>query len=305
VEALDAVRFVVGAAFLAFAAASDLRMRRVADAVWIALGGIGLALLGGELGLEAAPWYAYVLLLPLAVLFYGVFFGEPMFGEEGFRLRPFRTVAYLAALVTLLAAVAAATDQGNVGPLVPLLVALVLVVVGHSLYYVGLLRGGADAKAFMTVALLVPVYPRLAPTIPLLQYPAALEATLSVGFPFAFVVLLNASLLLLVLPLYFLLRNLVRGDLQAPPCFFGYRVSVDRVPPFAWLMERVEDGEAVLVLFPRRGDDMAMEIERLRRLGRRRVWITPKLPFLVPFAFGFVLAFLVGNLLFALLQPFI
>jgi prepilin signal peptidase PulO-like enzyme (type II secretory pathway) len=67
-------------------------------------------------------------------------------------------------------------------------------------------------------------------------------------------------------------------------------------------MERVDrHGERVAVLFPSRSKDESEEAEKLRAAGATRVWVQPKVPFLVPLLLGFLLALLVGNLMLGFL----
>jgi preflagellin peptidase FlaK len=67
-------------------------------------------------------------------------------------------------------------------------------------------------------------------------------------------------------------------------------------------MEKIrEDGEHVLVLYPKRGPPLTEDLARLRAAGVDRVWVTPQTPFMVPLFGGFILAFVVGNLLIGIL----
>ena len=53
---------------------------------------------------------------------------------------------------------------------IQLLVVPVMIIVGYIFFYTGLLHGGADAKAFMTIAVLVPFSPIVGEILPLIQY---------------------------------------------------------------------------------------------------------------------------------------
>jgi len=125
-----------------------------------------------------------------------------------------------------------------------------------------------------------------------------------VVFPFAFVVLVNSALLFLVVPLAFLARNLAAGDAKVPRALFGYRVPVNGVPKYAWLMDRIEDGKPVHTYFPRRAEDREEQLRLLREHGFEKVWVTPQLPFVTAMLVGFVLAVVVGNPLLALFGAF-
>lgn len=299
---LDFPRTVAGLGFLLVAAAMDLRRRRVNDEVWIALGVVALAIVELDLLLSAGAWSLHLMAAATAILYYGVFFGEEMLTEEGFRFRPARFAAYLAC--PLLIAVAwwgSAGDPASLAAFYRLLTMPTLVVVAHGLYEFGLLRGGADAKAFMALGLLFPgVYPHL-DSLPWLAPSPLVEPVLAVWFPFAFVALVNAAILFAVAPLWFLARNAASGTVRFPHALLGYRAPIDDLPRFAWLMDRVEGGEHVTVLFPRRREDREEQVRLLKERGLRDAWITPQLPFVVAIALGYVLAVVVGNVL---LLPF-
>ncbi len=288
----------MGFAFLAVAAAMDWRSRRVKDEVWIVLGAVGLGLLELELILHEAAPAAHIVSVATAILYFGVFFGEPMWDDDGFHFRPIRLFLYAAVPVLLVFALWGA-GAGTV--VYRLLTMPVMIAVAHAMYYVNLLRGGADAKAVMALALLFPgAYPHVGP-FPILTPSALVEPILAVWFPFAFVVLASSALLLLVLPLALLARNAAEGHAPLPRALFGYRVSIDRVPEFAWLMDRVENGERVTVYFPRQADDREEQLALLRERGVERVWVTPQLPFITAILAGYAIAVFLGN---PLLAPF-
>lgn len=299
-DAFAATRFALGLAFLGVAAASDLRTRRVPDRLWIALGTIGLAVLGGELMLRAAAWPSWSFAGSAALLFAAVFFGEPLMGEEGFRLRPLRILLFLAAAILFFVPLAL-PGLPALGPTdLQLATMPVMLVVYQGFYHLRLLHGGADAKALIALTLLVPAHPSADP-FPLLRADPLLETLVRVLFPFSFVVWVNAALVSLAVPVGLFLFNAVRRDLAWPQMFLGYRAPLGRLPAHAWLMEKITDrGEHVLVLFPRRVDDRSAEVGRLRAAGIERVWVTPKTPFMIPLAVGFALSFLAGNLLLGL-----
>ena len=146
----------------------------------------------------------------------------------------------------------------------------------------------------MALAVLAPFYPRLGP-MPLI---GSLEP-LTVILPFTFVILFNSALVSMLVPLGYAVYNLGKGDTDRK-MFFGYKLQLKKVPDsFVWLMERVEDGEIVTEVFPKKRTkkEIAREIDLLRKAGRRSAWVTPKIPFMVPMLFGYLLAFTCGNLI--------
>lgn len=298
-----ATRLAVGVGFFLTAAAFDVRTRRVRDPIWVLLGSVGLAIAAVELASRAEPLAAWSLLGSGALLFFAVFYGRPLFDEGGFHLRPVRLLAFLVASGLFLAPlgrVATAPVSANPGT-VELLSMPVMVVLYQLFYRVRLLHGGADAKGLIALTLLVPRYPDASP-FPLFALDPRIEPAVQATFPFSLAVWFNAAILTLAVPIALFLVNMVRGDRALPQAFLGYRVRIDSLPRHAWLMERITDrGEHMLVLFPRRETNRAAELERLRAAGIERVWVQPQIPFMVPLLSGFLVAFLLGNVLVGLL----
>ena len=302
-DAFAAARLAVGAGFLAYAAASDVRTRRVHDPVWIALGTIGLVLLLVQVGIDGGGAGLYAVVGPTAILFYAIFYGAPILDEDGVHLRPARLGLFaLAALLVLASAWwAFGPGNGDTTAYLRLLTMPAMVLVYQGFYQVGLLRGGADAKALIALTLLVPLYPDLSP-LPLIQASPAVAGAMQVVFPFSLVVLVDAAVLMLVVPLAYLVVNVARWEFEWPVGFLGTKVPIDALPRHAWLMERIDaHGERYAVLFPSRDKDESGEIAKLRAAGATRVWVETKIPFVLLLFLGFLLAFGVGNLVLGFL----
>ena len=308
VDVFAATRLAAGTACLLFAAVSDLRTRRVTDRLWIAIGSFGLVLLSvqmslvsvsGTLSAKIPPAEGLALVGCSAILFYAIFFGTPLFGEEGFRFRPPRVLAFLAAAALFVFPAASYLGSGRTIPraVLELYAAPAMILVYQGFYMARILHGGADAKGLIALTLLVPAYPDSSP-FPLLAPNPIVQDLLRVAFPFSLVIYVDAAILLLAVPVALFLRNAFRGDFGFPQAFLGYRVPIGRIPSKAWLMERINTrGEHILVLFPKRGGDRSEDLARLRAAGVERVWVTPQIPFMVPLLGGFWLAFFVGNVL--------
>jgi preflagellin peptidase FlaK len=311
VDSFAATRLAAGTACLLFAAVSDLRTRRVTDRLWIAIGSFGLVLFGiqmslvseaGTLSANVPPPEVLALVGCSAILFGAIFFGTPLFGEEGFRLRPVRVLALLAAAALFVFPAASYLSSGRTIPraLVELYPTPAMILVYQGFYMARILHGGADAKGLIALTLLVPMYPDTSP-FPILAPNPLVQDLLRVAFPFSLVIYVDAAILFLAVPLVLFLRNVIRGDFGVQ-AFLGYRVPIDRIPSKAWLMEKINDrGEHILVLFPKRGGDRSEDLDRLRAAGADRVWVTPQVPFMVPLLGGFWLAFIVGNVLLGVL----
>src|SRR5205823_14763466 len=90
-------RLMIGAGFLLVAAVADVRTRRVPDPLWIGLGSIGLVVLAVELFQDQIEVDAWALLGSAGLLFFAIFYGDPLSDEAGFHARPFRLLRFLAA----------------------------------------------------------------------------------------------------------------------------------------------------------------------------------------------------------------
>lgn len=301
-DAFAIARLVLGAGFLAVAAASDVRTRRVRDPLWVALGTIGLVLATVELANAGSGPEGYALVAAAAILFYTIFYGAPILDEDGVHLRPARLLLLaLAALLVLGSAVwVFSLGNGDATAYVHLLTMPAMVLVYQGFYQVGLLRGGADAKGLIALTLLVPLYPDVSP-LPLIQQAPAVQSAMQVVFPFSLVVLVDASILRLVVPLADFVLNVAHRDFGRA-MWRGTRAPIDHLPRHSWLMERVDaKGERYLVLFPSHQRDLSGELEKLRAAGATRVWVERMVPLIVFVFLGFFLAFFVGNVLVGLL----
>jgi len=302
VSDLDLLRLVAGAAFLGAAAVMDLRTRRVKDALWIAMGTLGLALFVADLWLRGVDPVVGLVLLPTAVLLYDPLLGQGFRTEEGWRFPPGPIVAYALAIgATGFAIWDLREDAASFATFLRYLTVPVMMLVYRGMYEAHMFKGGADAKAMIVISALVPQYPSL-PPLPLLAVDPRLQGFLGLLFPFSLVVLLDAALLFAVAPIGFLLYNAARGHLEFPMALLGYKVPLDKVPRYVWFMDQVVKGEHVIVYFPAKSQDRKAILAGLRREGLKEAWVTPQLPFMVALSIGYVLAFLVGNPLIALLQ---
>jgi preflagellin peptidase FlaK len=301
-EGLSLLRFIVGGLFLFYASYSDVRTRRVPNTVWIALGSIGFVILVLDLLQRAeTSWVHYLIFIPAGILFFEVYIDRrPIVDEEGFHFVPLAFLMYgIVVIVLVVQAFLLYQDTDQMNLFYHLLTIPVMIVVAHILYQSRLLKGGADAKALMSLAVLVPFYPDFYGLPIVRMSPLALER-MSVLFPFSLVILMNSVILMVFIPLVFLAINARRGDLEFPQCLFGYKVGLNEFPKFAWLMERVENGEIHIVLLPRKLGDQKKDIQELLDLGEDKVWATPQLPFMVPMLVGLIISFLIGNLVMGL-----
>lgn len=294
-----AVGVVLMVGGFAYAAWSDWREREVTDALWQALG-----IAGFVLGFAAvAPGGA----LPIALwAVVGVFVLQHLFAWDvrlGPRWEEYADIIELVLYIAVVAVVGVAVFRFGLGTqTVPVAVAAVLVSVlfARGLFEAGILFGGADAKALMIAALLVPMFPS-----PLFAQPASIAPVTTV-IPFAVNVLMNSALFSVAVPVILLVRNARAKELHGLSSFIGYSIPVDELPrKFVWLRDptfgssREEEIEVETSEEDRKRREKIAE--DLTRRGVKRVWVTPQVPFLVVMACGIVGALLAGNILFDLL----
>ena len=189
-------------------------------------------------------------------------------------------------------------------------VTLVLVVIDVA-WRLRLLHGGADAKALMWVAMLLPTWGTLTWIQPGDAVVLALPPALSI--------LLWGGLAFLLIPPWNMVRNFVRGDLKQAAdfrhAFHAERMPLDEVTDaHVWMLSTVEVGldgsERVVhrVRAPRKTPtDEAVEeaIAALAALDVEQVWVTRKVPLLVVLWPACVLALLLGDVAGLLFAPLV
>lgn len=198
----------------------------------------------------------------------------------------------LAGAGLVLLAVEAALDWPGLLARWPYLAAApALMLLVYLLWWLGLIAGGADAKALMAIALLLPFPIALADSVP----------PWSSQLPGSFGVLGNSLILFLAVPLGFLVWNVAHGDVRLPHAALGVkRRAADVRRGHAWPMEVVDEhGARRTRFFASRMSEEEIEatFERVQALGDERVWVSPKIPFMIPLLAGYLAAFFVGDLL--------
>ncbi len=174
-----------------------------------------------------------------------------------------------------------------------LVTAGVVAVLAMAGYATGLIAGGADAKALVSLSVLAPVPLDAAWSLPL-------ESLL----PLVVTAVANGLLVGLAVPLALAFVNIARGDIDGMRTFLATRVALDRLEErVVWPLEYVgTDGEIVTATMPGNVPLDAFDPDDLAAEGRKRIWVSPKIPFLVPLTFGFAVAVILGDPLAALLR---
>lgn len=257
---------------MAAAAAYDVRSRRVPDACWAVMCAFGIAsaLLhdGTPSGVLAAASAASVAAWMLCDRFSGI-----------------RT---LEAVVPAVAAAYASylLDPGiGASPFVPIVMAALF----YAMYLSGAIRGGADAKCLMSVAVAYPVYPSSGSVPILWDPPEGMDAILNPSVS----VLCLALAISMLWGLSAAVRNIRAGRI-GPGMFRSFRMPAEKVPgAFVWPV----DGGRTLF------DDRDAE-ELLRRAaseGATEIEVTPMIPFVLPLFAACTVTVLLGSPLFALI----
>ena len=292
--ALELVRTLVLVATFAYAAERDLATREVSDRLWQLVGVVGVVLGAVALaGDGVGP-----LLLWLLVGGFALEHLLPWDDALGERRSGWVLPIELALYVVVIGVVGGLAYREGIGPsAVPVVVisALVSVVLARLLFEVGVLYGGADAKALIVLGVLVPLF-----GAPLLYRTAASDAVLRF-LPFSVTVLTNAALLSVVAPIVIAVRNVVRGEFSFARGFTGYTLPVEELPRrFVWVRDPAMGQDTMVDDAETSEEDTRRRTEIARDLtarGVRRVWVTPQLPFLVLMAVGAFTGVLFGNLL--------
>ena len=165
-----------------------------------------------------------------------------------------------------------------------------------ALFQLRLIFGGADAKALMALAILVPLKPEI------LQFP--LFEGSAIAMPGSWIVFSNSILLFLFIPLSLLFFNVLKRNIEFPFCILGYKMSVEKAKQtFVWPLEKIKDGKRKFSYMPKEFD-IDDELSVFEKHGIKEIWVTPKIPFMIPLLAGFIVTFVLGDILSHILQFF-
>lgn len=286
---IDGLRLVVAIVVLSYASILDVRTRKVENGAWIILALVAITLIPVQLSVDGESLLYGLVLVPILAILADVYWE----GKEGSAAAKYGPIIkYSAAVATVMAFGYA---WGSKAYFQHLLAVPIMMLVLVAMYMTDIIRGGADAKALLSLAILFPIYPALG-DFPILHGES--EAA-QLFFPFSFVVLINAAIITVFVPLYYVSRNIASGDTRFPQLFLGYKLEPSQVKgKHVWLMERMEGSEHVLYARPRHDEDLDKEVNLLAEAGHSRIWITPKIPFIVPLLASLFFSTVIGNLIF-------
>ncbi len=279
---------------LLVASVQDWKAREVHDGIWQVLGIAG-AVLGGLAYVGDAVAFALWVVLAAFVLEHLFPWDAPLERYSDRLPGWIEIVVYIAVTGTVLDT-ALRYGVGSSGVPIALLAVLATVLLARGLFEVGVLYGGADAKALIVAGFLVPLFARPFWT------PASAAGLLAI-YPFALTVLINAALFAIVVPVGIAVRNASRHEFEFPRGFTGYRIPVDELPRrYVWLRDPTFSSRDAEEPEPETTEEDRALRERqaaeLRRQGIVRVWVTPQLPFVLWILAGVVAALVAGNLAF-------
>jgi len=159
----------------------------------------------------------------------------------------------------------------------------------YILFQFRLIFGGADAKAIMALAILAPLEPSI------FGFPL-----LTSIMPFSWIIFSNSVVLFLLLPLSLFVYNLTKKNIELPYCFLGYRMRIeDAKERFVWPLEKIVNGKRKFSYMPK-NFDVEDELKVFEKKDIHEIWVTPKVPFMIPLLAGFLCSFTIGDILFYL-----
>ncbi|MCU0799681.1 MAG: hypothetical protein MUC62_08425 [Candidatus Thermoplasmatota archaeon] len=302
VQIVDLVKIAITSLVLIVSALSDLRTRRVPDRMWVILGIACAPLLFIEMG-ELGGWGDPFSFLSLPALAAGVMFviygyPEPREMAKGNAI----DIAFASFFILSIIGAVVAFFLGDRGLVVKVGLSLAFMLVYYLMYTVPiagarLLHGGADAKCLIVLAAVFPwqvegLFMNVGP------FYEAIGSMPVIGLVFNphLSTLLNAAVMTgAVLVIYLLVRNIVKGDISFPAMFTSYMMDVEKLRGrYVWVVVR-EDGKST------KEEPEEPLISKLKMAGTKRVWVTPKVPFILSLALAFMVQMIVGNLVLLLL----
>lgn len=291
-------RAVVLVSGLVLASYQDLKDREVSDGVWQALGLVGAAV--GVVALWGNPLAVALWVLVSLWALEHLFAWDTPLERISERLPGWIEVAVYVGVFAAIIVCAVEFGVGGSGVPIAIIGVAGAILLARGLFEVGVLYGGADAKALMIAGLLIPI-----DAAPLWSPPVA--SALLAYYPYAITVLIDAALFAIIVPIAIAVRNLSTHEFEFPRGFTGYTIPVDELPRrYVWIKDPMFSGNSDEDPEPQTTEeDRALrqrQAEELTKKGVTRVWVTPQLPFILWILAGTVAALVAGNLLFDLIS---
>ncbi|MBT6645326.1 MAG: hypothetical protein HOB52_05940 [Euryarchaeota archaeon] len=308
---LGLITCFAGAAWL------DQKYRRVANSYWISWAKVAVFLWALELMVREAGWEIWATALAAVALASMSVIGRPTF-KDIFAGNLMDVCVSMTYLIGLSGIVVGALSYGQVTPIDVLIgeaspeaslwwatvSVLVLVWIFEMMWKVRLIHGGADAKALMWVALLMPNWS----TIPPLVYSDKWGESI-IHMPPAISLLIWGALAFLAIPPLFILQNLRRGNISSlqdlGQAWHAQKVELNNIAgAHVWILDEVfdkADGSRSIRSRKRppsktpTEEQMLQQINDLRELGAESAWVSFKWPLLTFLFFAIIPMILFGD----------
>ena len=128
----------------------------------------------------------------------------------------------------------------TIGFLYPTYLLFIPLMIGFTyvVYRLGLLKGGADLKAFWGLTILVPIEPVM------FDFPVWNSI-----MPFPWVIFSNSVILVIFITIGVFIWNILNHNIELPFCFFGYKMKVKEAKnKFVWPLEKIVNKKRKLVI---------------------------------------------------------
>jgi preflagellin peptidase FlaK len=161
----------------------------------------------------------------------------------------------------------------------------------YVLFQLRLVFGGADAKALMAIAIILPIQPQI------YEIPLWGQSYM----PAAWTVFANSVILFLLIPISLLIYNIAKRNVKFPYCLLGYKMTIAKArEKFVWPLEKIVDGKSKFAYMPKEFD-VSDQFDEFEKKGVSDIWVTPKIPFMIPLLAGFIFTFVFGDIMVALM----
>ena len=238
----------------------DIRYREIPDIHWFIIGATGVvAMLWSHIEL---PW----ILMTFGCFLYMLEMLTDLIPEGKFLL-----LWYIAATSLFAAAAIINRDTSMTAISIPVCICLF-----RAFYQFGILNGGADAKALMSLSMAFPIYPvgySLLTTV---------EGSIQALFPISILFLATVITMASALPIA--MSNIIKKKDLAMRNLLLVRKRVSDVrTTHCWIRQDIVDGELTYV---KDADESALD--RLKAHGLEYVYVSPAIPFIVPITLSLV-----------------
>lgn len=167
----------------------------------------------------------------------------------------------------------------------------IMILLVYVFFQLRLLFGGADAKALMSLAILVPFNPSLF-IFPI--YDSIM--------PFSWIIFANSILIFIIIPISLFFYNAYKKNLELPFCFFGYKININNIKDkFVWSLEKIKNGQRKFNYIPQEWNQEEI-YESYYKQEINMIWVTPKIPFMVPLLIGFIISFIFGDIISSIIS---